>query len=70
MLGLERAALGEADGGAVGDTTSAVAEIAIALDAAGGTLELTAAVGDLVDANGSALGGVDGIDVVFEVSSP
>jgi hypothetical protein len=68
-LGLERAALGEAGGGAVGDTMNAVAEIAMALDAAGGTLELTAAVGDLVDAKGTPLDDVDDIDVV-EVSSP
>lgn len=52
------------------DTLSAAAaidvtaEIAIALDSAGNVLELTATVGDLVDANGSV---VDGIGGVFEV---
>ena len=41
--------------------------VALALDAAGGAIELTAAVGDLVDASGSAL---DGIGGVFEVFGP
>ena len=41
-------------------------EVATALDAAGSVLELTAAVGDLVDSGGAV---VDGIGGIFEVFS-
>lgn len=40
-------------------------EIAVALDAAGGVLQLTSAVGDLVDGTGAVLDGVGGIFEVF-----
>ena len=50
-LRLERAGLILADAGAAGDSMGVAAEIASALDAAGSTLDLTAAVGDLVDAS-------------------
>ena len=40
-------------------------DVAVALDAAGGALQLTAAVGDLVDGTGAVLDGVGGIFEVF-----
>jgi predicted membrane protein DUF2207 len=40
-------------------------DVAVALDAAGGAVQLTAAVGDLVDGTGAVLDGVGGIFEVF-----
>lgn len=67
-LRLEHAALDERsqnrhlDGRELLDVT---ADIAVAIDAAGGATELTAAVGDLVDAGGVLLDGPGGVFEVF-----
>jgi hypothetical protein len=66
-LRLEHAALEQSNLDTLADVVDVTAEIAVALDAAGGATELVAAVGDLFDASGSALDGVGGI---FEVFSP
>jgi len=42
-----------------------LSDVAVALDAAGGAVQLTAAVGDLVDGTGAVLDGVGGIFEVF-----
>ncbi len=66
-LKLEHAALDRTDLARLADAVDVPRDIELALDAAGGVLQLTAALGDLVDAGGTVLDGVGGI---FEVFSP
>ena len=64
-LQLERAALDRSNRDTLADAVDVTADVAGALDAAGGVLELTAALGDLVDAGGVVLDGIGGIFEVF-----
>jgi hypothetical protein len=64
-LKLEHAALDHTNLDTLSAAIDVTVDIAIALDAAGNVLELTAAVGDLVDASGSALDGIGGVFEVF-----
>jgi hypothetical protein len=66
-LRLEHAALDQSNVDTLTAAVDVTADIADALDAAGGATELVAAVGDLFDADGSLLDGIGGI---FEVFSP
>jgi hypothetical protein len=65
-LKLEHAALDRTNPDTLADAVDVTLEVATALDAAGSVLELTAAVGDLVDSGGAV---VDGIGGIFEVFS-
>ena len=64
-LKLEHAALDRTNLDTLSSAIDVTVDIAIALDAVGNVLELTAAVGDLADASGSALDGIGGIFEVF-----
>ena len=65
-LKLEHAALDRTNPDTLADAVDVTLEVATAIDAAGSVLELTAAVGDLVDSGGAV---VDGIGGIFEVYS-
>ncbi|WP_448811299.1 DUF2207 family protein [Agromyces bauzanensis] len=60
-LRLEHDTLEDSGLGLLVDAIDVTADIALALEAAGGAIELVAAVGDLFDAGGSLLEGVGGI---------
>ncbi len=67
-LKFEHAALERSNLGTLGDLVDAtgdLAEIALAIEAAGGALELTAAVGDLVDSGGVVVDAASGIFELF-----
>jgi hypothetical protein len=64
QLGLQRDELAASHADLLG-AVDVLPDVATALDAAGGALELTAAVGDLVDGTGAVLDGVGGIFEVF-----
>ncbi len=64
-LKLEHAALDRTDLARLADAVDVPLDVELALDAAGGVLQLTAALGDLVDAGGTVLDGVGGIFEVF-----
>ncbi|HEY6800328.1 MAG TPA: hypothetical protein VI121_06770, partial [Agromyces sp.] len=64
-LRLEHDALERSNIDTLVDSVDVTAEVALALDAAGGALELTAAVGDLFDADGDVLDSVGGIFEIF-----
>lgn len=65
QLKLEHDELVTRDPGLVVDGVDAVHDVAMALESAGGAVQLTAAVGDLVDGTGAVLDGVGGIFEVF-----
>ncbi|MCD5345958.1 DUF2207 domain-containing protein [Agromyces sp. H3Y2-19a] len=60
-LRLEADTLAHTNVDTLGDLVDVTAEVAAAIDAAGGVLELTAVVGDLVDGTGSVIEGIGGI---------
>ena len=64
-LKLEVAALERSNLDTLGDLVDAIADIALAIEAAGGALELTAAVGDLVDGGGAVLDAAGGTFELF-----
>ena len=64
-LQLEHTALDRSNLDTLADAVDVTSDVAGALDAAGGVLELTAALGDLVDAGGVVLDGIGGIFEVF-----
>ena len=67
-LKLEHEALERSNADTLGDlvdATADIAEIALAIEAAGGALELTAAVGDLVDGGGAVVDAANGIFELF-----
>ena len=64
-LRLEHAALDRQSAETLTDAVDVTAEIALAFDAAGGALALTAAVGDLFDVDGDVLDSVSGIFEIF-----
>ncbi|KRC61083.1 hypothetical protein ASE14_09080 [Agromyces sp. Root81] len=57
-LKLEHTELGPSNLETLGDLAEVTVDIAVAIDAAGSVVELTAAVGDLADGAGNAIGGV------------
>ena len=64
-LQLEHTALDRSNLDTLADAVDVTSDVASALDAAGGVLGLTAALGDLVDAGGVVLDGIGGIFEVF-----
>ncbi|HET6672166.1 MAG TPA: hypothetical protein VFG92_02220 [Agromyces sp.] len=64
-LRLERETLDRRNADTLADAVDVTAEVTLALDAAGGALELTAAVGDLFDVDGDVLDSVSGIFEIF-----
>ena len=63
-LKLEAAAV-DSRGADLGDIAAVTIDIADALDAAGGVLQLTASVGDLFDGTGEVIDGVGGLFDAF-----
>lgn len=66
-LRLEHDALDRGDLDTLADAIDVTADVALALEAAGGAVELVAAVGDLFDAGGAVL---EGVGNLFEAFSP
>ena len=65
QLKLDAERLGQSNVETLGDVLEVTAELAIVLDAVGGAVALTAAVGDLVDGTGALIDGVGGIFEMF-----